>query len=70
MSKVCPDEDRNGFVFEDEFSPDWNFLDQTRVLIYHSGIAEFAFVGNITGWFTLPMDLEPELSVQIDPFLL
>ena len=52
MPQDCPDEDRNGFVFEDEFSPDWTFLDQTRVLIYHSGIAEFAFVGNITGWST------------------
>ena len=49
-SQSCPDEDRDGFVFEDEFSPDWTFLEQTKVLIYHSGIAEFAFVGNVTGW--------------------
>ena len=49
LTQDCPDEDRDGFVFEDEFSADWTFLDQTRVLIYHSGIAEFAFVGNITG---------------------
>ena len=47
-SQECPDEDRMGFVFEDEFSSDWTFLDQTRVLIFHSGIAEYAIVKNVT----------------------
>ena len=27
----CPDENRDGFVFSDEFSADWNDLDQTEV---------------------------------------
>ena len=65
-SQNCPDEDREGFIFEDEFSPDWSFLEQTKVLIYHSGIAEFAFVGNITEengdnkvFFTSPLTRDP-----------
>ena len=38
-----------GFVFNEEFSADWPHLQQTRVLIFHSWIAEYANVGNITG---------------------
>ena len=30
FSQSCPDEDREGFIFVDEFSPDWPYLDQTR----------------------------------------
>ena len=30
FSQSCPDEDREGFVFVDEFSPDWPYLGQTR----------------------------------------
>ena len=41
-SQDCPDEDRMGFVFDDEFSADWQHLDQTKVLVFHSGIAEYA----------------------------
>ena len=44
----CPYEDRLGFVFENEFDSQWEHLDQTRVLIFHSWIAEYATVGNIT----------------------
>ena len=47
-SQDCPYEDRLGFVFDNEFSSEWSYLEQTRVLIFHSGIAEFASVGNIT----------------------
>ena len=44
----CPDENRNGFIFNNtEFSMDWNHLDQTKVLIFHSWIAEYAKVGHI-----------------------
>ena len=46
-SQECPDENRMGFVFEDEFSSDWSYLDQTRVLVFHSGIAEYAMVDSI-----------------------
>ena len=38
-----------GFVFNDEFSADWPHLEQTRVLVFHSWIAEYANIGNITG---------------------
>ena len=48
-SQSCPDEDRMGFVFSDEFSAEWPHLQQTRVLVFHSWIAEYANVGNITG---------------------
>ena len=44
----CPDETRDGFVFSDEFSADWNDLDQTEVLVFHSWIAEYVKVENIT----------------------
>ena len=38
-----------GFVFNEEFSAEWPHLQQTRVLVFHSWIAEYANVGNITG---------------------
>ena len=48
FSQECPEEDKLGFVFNDEFSSDWAYLDQTRVLVFHSWVAEYAWVGNIT----------------------
>ena len=44
----CPEEDKLGFIFEDEFSSTWQNLEETRTLIFHSWIAEYAMVGNIT----------------------
>jgi hypothetical protein len=45
----CPDEDRDGFIFDkDLYSPDWKDVKQTKVLIYHSWVAEFAKIDNIT----------------------
>ena len=38
-----------GFVFNEEFSAEWPHLQQTRVLVFHSWIAEYANIGNITG---------------------
>ena len=62
----CPYEDRLGFVFEDEFSADWSFLEQTKVLIYHAGKAELQAIGNITEengekkvFFASPLDEAP-----------
>ena len=48
-SQTCPDEDRMGFVFNNEFSSEWPYLEQTRVLVFHSWIAEYANIANITG---------------------
>ena len=48
FSQDCPYEDRLGFVFENEFDTHWAHLDQTRILVFHSWIAEYATVGNIT----------------------
>ena len=48
FQQSCPDEDRNGFIFSDEFSSNWTYLDQTRVLVFHSWIAEYVTVSNIT----------------------
>ena len=58
----CPYEDKLGFVFEDEFSADWPYLGQTKVLVFDSGIAETAVVGNITGdkvFFKEPLSGQP-----------
>ena len=44
----CPDENNYGFVFNNEFSSDWNYVNQTRVLIFHSWIAEYGQVSDIT----------------------
>ena len=44
----CPGENRNGFYLEDEMSPDWEDLDQTLVLVYHSWVSEYARVANLT----------------------
>ena len=40
--KNCPDENRNGFYLNDEMSPDWEDLDQSQILFYHSWINEYA----------------------------
>ena len=48
FSQNCPEENKNGFYLNDEMSPDWEHLDQTQVLIYHSWIAEYARVANVT----------------------
>ena len=47
-SQNCPYDDRLGFVFDNEFDSRWAHLDQTRVLVFHSWIAEYATIGNIT----------------------
>ena len=44
----CPWENRNGFYLEDEMSPDWEDLDQTLILVYHSWVNEYARVANVT----------------------
>ena len=48
FSQNCPEENKNGFYLNDEMSPDWDNLDQTEVLVYHSWIAEYARVANVT----------------------
>ena len=45
--QVCPDSDRNGFIFNDEISTEWEHLEQTRILIFHSWIAEYAKIDKI-----------------------
>ena len=44
----CPWENRNGFYLKDEMSPDWEDLNQTLVLVYHSWINEYARVANVS----------------------
>ena len=48
FSQTCPEEDRNGFIFNDEISEDWQYLNQTKILIFQSWIAEYAQVANIS----------------------
>ena len=43
----CPDKNKDGFVFGDEFSADWDYLNQTQVVIFHSWIAEYADVSSV-----------------------
>ena len=38
----CPDENKNGFYINQEMSSDWQDLDQTQILFYHSWINEYA----------------------------
>ena len=40
-SNGYPPTHRNGFYLEDEMSPDWEDLDQTQILFYHSWINEY-----------------------------
>ena len=49
FSQNCPDANKMGFVFNNEFSSSWSNLDQTSVLVFHSWIAEYARVGSISG---------------------
>ena len=44
----CPDENRLGFVYKDEFDPNWEHLQQTKILVFHSWVAEYAKVQNLT----------------------
>ena len=45
--QTCPDENNYGFVFDDEFSADWDYLNQTQVVIFHSWVAEYADVSSV-----------------------
>ena len=47
----CPEINRHGFIFKDDSNSNisnWNYLDQTRLLIFHSWIAEYVDVANVT----------------------
>ena len=46
-SQDCPEDNKDGFIFTDEFSADWNDLNQTQVLIFHAWVAEYAKIGRI-----------------------
>ena len=44
----CPNSNKEGFVIAgDEISGNWNNLDQTQVMVFHSWIAEYAKVGSV-----------------------
>ena len=43
FSQDCPDADREGFVFGDEFASDWPYLEQTRVAIQKMHIHQWYF---------------------------
>ena len=44
----CPNSNKEGFVIAgDEISGNWNDLDQTQVMVFHSWIAEYAKVGSV-----------------------
>ena len=48
FNQICPEEDRNGFIFSDELSEDWSFINQTEILVFHSWIAEYVKIDNIS----------------------
>ena len=48
FSQNCPQENKNGFYLNDEMSGDWDDLDQTQILVYHSWINEYARVASVT----------------------
>ena len=44
----CPASNKEGFVISGELSSDWPDLDQTKVLVFHSWIAEYAKVARVS----------------------
>ena len=44
----CPEENKNGFYLNDEMSGDWENVDQTEILFFHSWINEYARVSSVT----------------------
>ena len=48
FQQSCPESNKLGFVLSDEVDPDWEDLEQTEVLIYHSWVAEYARIANVT----------------------
>ena len=48
FSQTCPHVNRQGFVFDDEFSEEWENLNETEVIIYHSWIAEIVKVAYLS----------------------
>ena len=48
FSQNCPEENKNGMIIKDEIDENWDYLDQTEVLIFHSWIAERAKIGSVT----------------------
>ena len=48
FSQTCPHVNREGFVFSDEFNANWERLNETEVIIYHSWIAEIAKVAYLS----------------------
>ena len=47
-SQNCPQENKYGMIVSDEINENWDYLDQTRVLIFHSWIAEWTEIGSVT----------------------
>jgi len=52
FTQTCPPEDKDGFIYNktnpEEFSIDWKYINQTEVLVFHSWIAEYAKISNIS----------------------
>ena len=48
FQQECPEEDKAGFIFEDEISDDWENLEQTDIIVFHSWIAEYVTIANIS----------------------
>ena len=48
FSQNCPDSDKLGFVLYNEVEEERDDLEQTKVLVYHSWVAEYARVANVT----------------------
>lgn len=44
----CPASNRDGFVVSEELSEGWEHLDQTKIMIFHSWINEYAKVGSVS----------------------
>ena len=47
FKQTCPQANWEGFVFNDEFGQDWDNLQDTEVMIFHSWINEYAKVDSI-----------------------
>ena len=44
----CPEENKNGFYLNEEMLDNWDDLNQTQILVFHSWINEYVRVANVT----------------------
>ena len=63
----CPAENKNGFYINQEMSSDWQDLDQTQILFYHSWINEYArWAQQVSAYEVVHLSSPPQGSERHD----